>query len=79
MRGFDCEKADAGEEGPERGKAGADYAEGLLHHGPDYCSRNGVLEVFEVYKVESPDANDGSNASAVWVEGNVSLVHFIRI
>ena len=65
MRGFDREKADAGEEGPERGEAGADYAEGLLHHGPDYRSRNGVLEVFEVYQVEGPDANNGSNASAV--------------
>lgn len=61
----DREKADAGEKGPQRGEAGADDAEGLLHYGPDYSGRNGVLEVVEVDQVEGPDANDGSNTSAV--------------
>lgn len=63
--GFNREKAKAGEKRPERRQAGADYAKGLLHYGPDYGGRNGILEIVEVCQVEGPDADNGSNTSAV--------------
>lgn len=48
VHGFEGEEADAGEEGPQRGEAGADYAEGLLDYRPDHGGRDGVFEVLKV-------------------------------